>query len=365
MNDAVKAFLATNQVNAQLITTAEGVSTHTAAEAAAALGITSEARVIKSLVCVAGNGVPLCVLVSGTDRVDFRALSAHMRCRTRLATPEEALVLTGHEVGCIPPFSAAQCSTLRTLIDERVLVQTSPVYAGGGVTGVHVCLSPRELQRATGAFVGNFAAVAPPSSRVVATPLPAASPLEQPDPADEQWRVGSQTADPADAADVVNTLDGGDIVGNGAPALRADVIDALATTEVVLPRVEVLRVRRQARLLVFATVRSVEPPRVVAPRLEPSAAGAPGVRPCVSDAVPAAVEALEAVDTWQLLLGKTLVNEAGEESAERCARQLRPGVVVSARGRPAINPRLGSAPDLVVRSLEVLAECCTCEHCVS
>jgi prolyl-tRNA editing enzyme YbaK/EbsC (Cys-tRNA(Pro) deacylase) len=189
-SEAVTAFLTAYGIEAMLVESAPGMSTHTAAEAAVALGIGSEEnRVIKSLVCIAGSGVPLVVLLCGSDRLDLRALSAHMRCRARLATATEALELTGYPIGSIPPFSMLQASTLQAIMDARVLEQPSPVYAGGGQDGLHVCLSPAELQRATRSFVGKFvmgpapllsAPLAPPLAPPFAPPL--APPLAPPPP---------------------------------------------------------------------------------------------------------------------------------------------------------------------------------------
>ena len=282
-SEAVTAFLTANSIEAMLVESAPGMSTHTAAEAAAALGIGSEEnRVIKSLVCIAGSGVPLVVLLCGSDRLDLRALSRHMRCRARLATATEALELTGFPIGSIPPFSMLQASTLQAIMDTRVLEQPSPVYAGGGQDGLHVCLSPAELQRATRSFVGEFVmAPAPllsaPFAPPLAPPPPPPGPLSSPWPPAADWWVAPSAAD---AAALVRLRDerereGGQIAADGPSfvpdqtpensSLKPEVAAALAASSayagayVTLPRAEVLRVRRQARLLVFATLRLLEP----------------------------------------------------------------------------------------------------------
>jgi hypothetical protein len=100
-------------------------------------------------------------------------------CAARLATATEALELTGYPIGSIPPFSMLQVSTLQAIMDSRVL--------DGGQDGLHVCLSPAELQRATRSFVGEFvmgpapllsAPLAPP----LAPPPPPSGPLSTPWP---------------------------------------------------------------------------------------------------------------------------------------------------------------------------------------
>jgi prolyl-tRNA editing enzyme YbaK/EbsC (Cys-tRNA(Pro) deacylase) len=129
---------------------------HTALQCADALGAPLE-TVIKSVVFVASSrpaaATPAGVLVlaQGGSTVSRLALSRQLGGDWRLATPAEALALTGFEVGSIPPFG-----TLPTLADERILDQEL-VCCGAGDRDMHVMLSPADLFRATGATVGAFA----------------------------------------------------------------------------------------------------------------------------------------------------------------------------------------------------------------
>src|SRR4051812_6895972 len=83
-------------------------STHTAADAAAAVGA-ELGQIVKSLVFVvplsSGELEPLICLVSGTNRVDVaRLATASGEPGVRRATAREAHDLTGFSIGGIPPF---------------------------------------------------------------------------------------------------------------------------------------------------------------------------------------------------------------------------------------------------------------------
>ena len=114
-------------VEAEVVSTGTAPA-HSSAEAAAALGLPDASRVIKSLVFVSALGNPLLVLARGSDRISRSALEEAAGCRVRLASAAEALELTGHELGSIPPISPTLCETLSILMDENVLNQSEPVY---------------------------------------------------------------------------------------------------------------------------------------------------------------------------------------------------------------------------------------------
>src|SRR5438128_12409740 len=83
-------------------------STHTAAEAAAAVGA-ELGQIVKSLVFVAptadGSAEPVLCLVSGPNRVDLARLAAVIGAPdVRRATAAEARDLTGFVIGGIPPI---------------------------------------------------------------------------------------------------------------------------------------------------------------------------------------------------------------------------------------------------------------------
>jgi len=93
-------------------------STHTAAEAAAALG-TELGQIVKSLVFVipaAGSPEPVLCLVAGHNRVDLTRLAAIISApEIRRATAREARDLTGFSIGGIPPIGTER--VVRVIMD--------------------------------------------------------------------------------------------------------------------------------------------------------------------------------------------------------------------------------------------------------
>ena len=112
-------FIREQRIDATLVSTPASAPTDTVAESAASLGLSDASRIVKSIVFVTGNGVPLLVLAPGTLRIDKVELERQMACRVRLATPAEAEAATGHVVGTIPPLCVEACSTLEVLHGPR------------------------------------------------------------------------------------------------------------------------------------------------------------------------------------------------------------------------------------------------------
>jgi prolyl-tRNA editing enzyme YbaK/EbsC (Cys-tRNA(Pro) deacylase) len=109
-------------------------STHTAAEAAEAVGA-ELGQIVKSLVFVAPrpDGVlePLICLVSGPNRVDLARLAAVTGERDiRRSTAREAQELTGFVIGGIPPFGHTR--PVRTIMDPD-LTRYQTVWAAAGL----------------------------------------------------------------------------------------------------------------------------------------------------------------------------------------------------------------------------------------
>ncbi len=109
-NERVRAAAAQRGVTIDVVTFDE--STHTAQEAAAAIGV-ELGQIVKSLVFMApvdpardDSGLePVIALVRGTDRVDIAKLAVvAARPRLRRATAGEAKTETGYSIGGVPPF---------------------------------------------------------------------------------------------------------------------------------------------------------------------------------------------------------------------------------------------------------------------
>jgi len=128
---------------ARVVVLAEGV--HTAAAAAAALGITV-GQIANSLIFDAG-GEPLLVLTSGAHRVDTARVAADLRVGgLRRATAEFVREHTRQPIGGVAPLGHPKA--LRTLVD-KALAGYDVVWAAGGVPQAIFPTTYAELLRVT------------------------------------------------------------------------------------------------------------------------------------------------------------------------------------------------------------------------
>jgi prolyl-tRNA editing enzyme YbaK/EbsC (Cys-tRNA(Pro) deacylase) len=128
-------------------------STHTAAEAAAAVGA-ELGQIVKSLVFVAARpegDVPLLCLVSGPNRVDVARLAAVTgEPSIRRSTATEARDLTGFTIGGIPPIGHSQ--SLRVVMDPD-LGRFPVVWASAGTPTAVFPVAPATLRMLANAHV--------------------------------------------------------------------------------------------------------------------------------------------------------------------------------------------------------------------
>lgn len=133
-------------------------STHTAAEAAAAVGA-EVGQIVKSLVFVADgtDGIQAClVLASGANTVDVALLAATLtEPNIRRATADEARELTGFSIGGIPPFG--HVAAIRTLMDPD-LGRFEQVWAAAGTPNAVFAVTPNELRVLANAIVTPISA---------------------------------------------------------------------------------------------------------------------------------------------------------------------------------------------------------------
>ena len=129
-------------------------STHTAEEAAAAVGA-ELGQIVKSLVFVAAGPdetlEPILCLVSGPNRVDLARLAAVTGERdVRRASAVEARDLTGFTIGGIPPIGHAR--TLRVIMDPD-LGRFQVVWAAAGTPTAVFPVAPGTLRMLANAHV--------------------------------------------------------------------------------------------------------------------------------------------------------------------------------------------------------------------
>ena len=135
-------------------------STHTAEDAAAALGA-QLGQIVKSLVFVAprpdGELEPVLCLVSGVNRVDMARLGIVTGERgIRRATAREANQLTGFSIGGIPPIGHAR--SLRVIMDPD-LGRYEIVWAAAGLPTAVFPVAPATLRMLSNAEVTPIAEV--------------------------------------------------------------------------------------------------------------------------------------------------------------------------------------------------------------
>jgi len=137
-------------------------STHTAEEAAAAIGV-ELAQIVKSLVFVApvdlardeAGWEPIIALVRGTDRVDIGKLGLVTgKVRLRRATAREAADASGFSIGGIPPFGHRQ----RIIVVMDPALDSYPeVWAAAGTPSAVFAIAPATLVRLADALVAPCA----------------------------------------------------------------------------------------------------------------------------------------------------------------------------------------------------------------
>jgi len=122
-------------------------STHTSAEAAAAIGC-DVAQIAKSMLFRAANGRPVLVVASGINRVDERKIATLLGQKIVRADADFVLRQSGFAVGGVPPVGHA--TRPLTVLDQD-LERYPTVWAAAGSPNAVFALSPSDLARLTGA----------------------------------------------------------------------------------------------------------------------------------------------------------------------------------------------------------------------
>ena len=128
-------------------------STHSAQEAADALGCAVE-QIAKSVVFRGREtGGLVLVVASGLNRVDETVLATALGEPVTIADPKAVREGTGFPVGGVPPIAHNQ--PLRTFIDQDLLSQTE-IWAAAGTPNSVFRISPSDLQAVTNGEVVSF-----------------------------------------------------------------------------------------------------------------------------------------------------------------------------------------------------------------
>ena len=128
-------------------------STHTSAEAAAAIGC-GVARIAKSLIFKAADGRPVLVVASGTNRVDEKKITALLGQKIARADPGFVLEHTGFAVGGVPPVGHRTAPAIWLDADLRGF---DTIWAAAGSPNAVFELTPDDLHQLTGAAFADVA----------------------------------------------------------------------------------------------------------------------------------------------------------------------------------------------------------------
>ena len=155
-NARVRAFAEQRGVTIEI--TAFDESTHTAQEAADAIGV-SLGQIVKSLVFMApvdpasddGELEPVVALVRGTDRVDLTKLAmVSGRPRLRRASAKEAKRSTGYSIGGVPPFAHERKGVV---VMDPALDAYEEIWAAAGTPTTVFPIAPATLAMLADALV--------------------------------------------------------------------------------------------------------------------------------------------------------------------------------------------------------------------
>ena len=141
--DKVKAVL--DQAGLQAVEFAQG-TTPTAPMAAAALGV-EVGQIAKSLLFKGKDERFYMVLCPGDRRVTNAKLKAALGVKTRMATADETLAVTGFPPGGVCPFGVQGVEVFL----DRHLERWATVYPAAGTDGSGVPMTMAQLSALTGA----------------------------------------------------------------------------------------------------------------------------------------------------------------------------------------------------------------------
>lgn len=142
-NTDLKKYIEQTGVVAEILTMQGRV--HSVAAASKELSVPAD-HFIKTVVFTSPEKKFILAIVKGTDRASSKRIGNTLSIsRPKLATPEEALELTGYAVGGTPPVGIRNA---RVLIDPKVM-EMDTVIGGGGTDHHLLKIAPEEIVKAT------------------------------------------------------------------------------------------------------------------------------------------------------------------------------------------------------------------------
>jgi Cys-tRNA(Pro) deacylase len=110
------------------------------------LGVSRE-KIIKSMVFIDEEGLPVLGIVTGEKRVSEKKIAIACKAKkVKRANSAQVKEFTGYDVGAVPPVGHK--TQIRTFIDEKVM-SFNKVIGGGGEINKLLEISPAEIKRLT------------------------------------------------------------------------------------------------------------------------------------------------------------------------------------------------------------------------
>ena len=150
--NTLRVIAAAREAGLEITTRRFPEGTKTAADAAAAIGVTV-GQIVKSLVFGVDNEIVM-ALVSGSNQLDEKKLAAAAggsKCSRVHADAVRAA--TGYPIGGVPPFGHS--TQLRVFVDPDLL-QYDEVWAAAGTWNDNFGAAPADIVRVTGGVVADL-----------------------------------------------------------------------------------------------------------------------------------------------------------------------------------------------------------------
>jgi len=150
--NTLRVIAAAREAGLEITTRRFPEGTKTAADAAAAIGVTV-GQIVKSLV-FGVDGETVMALVSGSNQLDEKKLAAAAGGSKCSRVDADAVrAATGYPIGGVPPFG--HTTQLRVFVDPDLL-QYDEVWAAAGTWNDVFPIAPNDLVRASGGVVTNL-----------------------------------------------------------------------------------------------------------------------------------------------------------------------------------------------------------------
>ena len=150
--NTLRVIAAAREAGLEITTHRFPEGTKTAADAAAAIGVTV-GQIVKSLVFGVDNEIVM-ALVSGSNQLDEKKLAAAAGgAKCSRVDADAVRAATGYPIGGVPPFGHA--TQLRVFVDPDLL-QYDEVWAAAGTWNDNFGAAPADIVRVAGGVVTDL-----------------------------------------------------------------------------------------------------------------------------------------------------------------------------------------------------------------